>query len=285
MFLQDAVPAFRIELLAIDDRSDTMHQRGDDAVGRAGHPAGVGGAPVDVVGVQIERVAAGGPVRDDRTVYVHGALRRPRRATGEMHQRHVFFGSGLDLQFGRSRVEQGRQVECSGNRRASAVLRHQQDVLQRRHAVTPLGDLAFVERVRRHQHLARAEIYARGDGLRAKGREQRRDHRTVLQAAQYRDVEFRDAAGEDEQPVALADAEVSQYVGEAVGQPRQLAVTHDAFWRSPADEAKCLPLRLAGGDVPVDGFMGNVDPLSLLGSRRGGKGVACCSPGELSSLR
>ena len=219
-------------------------------------------------------------MRGDRAMHVDGAFRRTGRAAGEMQQGHVFFGRGLDLEFGRRRIEQARKIECAGNRRTPAVLRHQQNMLQRGHAVAPLGDLALIERVRRHQHLACAKIHARGDGLRAKGREQRRYHGAVLQAAQYGDIEFGDAAGEDEQPIALADTEASQYVGEAVGQPRQLAISHDAVGRPPADEAKRRPLRLTDGNMPIDRFMGNIDPLS----RAGRKGVAGGSPGELTSL-
>ena len=41
-----------------------MRERRDDAVGGAGHPARVGGAPEDVVRVEVEGVLAGGVVGD-----------------------------------------------------------------------------------------------------------------------------------------------------------------------------------------------------------------------------
>ena len=55
---QDAVPALGVELGLVDDERHAERQRRDDAVGRAGHPAGVGRAPEDVVGMQVERERA-----------------------------------------------------------------------------------------------------------------------------------------------------------------------------------------------------------------------------------
>ena len=71
-----------------------LRERRDDAVRRAGHPAGVGGAPEDVVRVQVERELAGGVVRDHRLVHVHRALRRAGRAAGEVQQRQVLGSVG-----------------------------------------------------------------------------------------------------------------------------------------------------------------------------------------------
>ena len=68
---EDRVPALGVELRLVDDAGDAVRQRGDDAVGRAGHPARVGGAPEDVVGVQVERERAGRVVGDHRLVHVH----------------------------------------------------------------------------------------------------------------------------------------------------------------------------------------------------------------------
>ena len=66
-----------------------LRQRRDDAVAGAGDPAGIGGAPEDVVVVQVERVEAGDMMRHDRLVHVDGALGPARRAAGEVQQRHV----------------------------------------------------------------------------------------------------------------------------------------------------------------------------------------------------
>ena len=75
LVLEDAVPALGVEVGLVDDARHAVGERGDDPVGRAGHPAGIGGAPEDVVGVEVERGAAGGVVGDDRVVDVDGALR------------------------------------------------------------------------------------------------------------------------------------------------------------------------------------------------------------------
>ena len=71
---QDPVPAFGVEVGLVDDAGHAVGERGDDAVGGPGHPAGVGGAPVDVAGMQIEHEAAGRVVGDDGAVDVDGAL-------------------------------------------------------------------------------------------------------------------------------------------------------------------------------------------------------------------
>ena len=47
--LEDAVPPLGVELGLVDDAGHAVGERSDDPVGRAGHPAGVGGAPVHVV--------------------------------------------------------------------------------------------------------------------------------------------------------------------------------------------------------------------------------------------
>ena len=53
--LEDPVPALGVEVALVDDAGHAVGERGDDPVRRAGDPAGVGGAPEDVVGVQVER--------------------------------------------------------------------------------------------------------------------------------------------------------------------------------------------------------------------------------------
>ena len=52
----------------VDDARHAVRERRDDPVRRAGHPAGIGGAPEDVVGVEVERAAR----------RWRGARRRPR---------------------------------------------------------------------------------------------------------------------------------------------------------------------------------------------------------------
>ena len=49
LVLQDAIPALGIELGLVDDHGHAVGQRRDDAVGGAGHPSRIGGAPEDVI--------------------------------------------------------------------------------------------------------------------------------------------------------------------------------------------------------------------------------------------
>jgi hypothetical protein len=65
---EDPVPAPGVVVTLVDDECDAMDERGDDAVRHAGDPAGVGSAPVHVLGVQIERVHGRGVMGDDRFV-------------------------------------------------------------------------------------------------------------------------------------------------------------------------------------------------------------------------
>ena len=56
LLLKGPVPALRIVFALVDDAGDAMQQRRDDAVGHSRDPAGIGGAPVDVVGMQVQRI-------------------------------------------------------------------------------------------------------------------------------------------------------------------------------------------------------------------------------------
>ena len=116
--LQDAVPALGVELGLVDDAGHAVQQRRDDAVGGAGDPARVGGAPEDVVGMQVERVAAGGEVRHHRLVHVHRALGRAGGAAGEVQQRRVVGAwCGTARRVSRRRAISVAQVERAGARR------------------------------------------------------------------------------------------------------------------------------------------------------------------------
>ena len=84
-----SIPAFGVEVGLVDDHGHAVGERRDDAVGGARHPAGIGGAPEDVLGMKIEHVFAGDVMGDDRVVHMDGALGRSGGAAGEMQQRHV----------------------------------------------------------------------------------------------------------------------------------------------------------------------------------------------------
>ena len=222
--LEQGVPALGVEFLAIDQRGHAVQQRRDDAIGHAGHPARIGGAPVAVLGVQVERVAPGRVVGDHGTVHVQGALGRAGGAAGEVQQRGVVCGGrdGDGIVAGRS--HQRDPVQCVGLIRAAAVLGHQQHMAQRGHLRAHRLNLAPVQRIGGHQHLALTDVDARGDRLRAERGEQRRHHGAVLQRTQHRDVELGDAPGKHEESGALADTEPPQHLGETMGLARQLGI-------------------------------------------------------------
>ena len=141
---------------------------------------GIGGAPEDVVGVQVERERAGDMVRDDGLVHMHGALRRPGRAAGEVQQRHVLAGrSAAIVEVGRGRRHQrrpGRAVPggVAGRRRSAAHAQARQLVAHRR-------DLAPVERRGGDEHVAVAELDSRcAHRLGPERREQRAEARCAF---------------------------------------------------------------------------------------------------------
>ena len=96
--LQDAVPSLGVELGLVDDAGHPVGQRRDDAVGRAGHPSGIGSAPEHVILMQIEHEATGDVVRDRRLMDMHCAFGPPCCPTGEVEKRHVLGSGARDVE-------------------------------------------------------------------------------------------------------------------------------------------------------------------------------------------
>ena len=125
---------------------------------------GIGGAPEDVVGVQVEREPRGRVVRDDRLVHVHRALRRARRAAREVQQRELL---------GLGRRDRERRACAARPRRGRARRARRRRRRRRAARASRLGqlgadrrDLAPVQRRRRDEHPAVAELQALADRLR-----------------------------------------------------------------------------------------------------------------------
>ena len=72
------------------------------------------------------------------------------------------------------------------------------------------------------------------------------------------DIEFRHPAEQGEHPVALADAETSQQVGEPVGLLPQVPVAVLGDFAVAAKTAQCHPVGPRPERVPVDGFVRDV---------------------------
>ena len=224
LVLQDAVPALGVELGLVDDHRHAVQQRRNDAVGHAGHPARVSGAPEDVAGMQVERVQAGGVVREHRFVDVDRALRPPGGAAGEVQQRHLVGARGHAVEGIGGLVHQRAEVvRVRGHRNAAAVV-DQQHLLERSDLRPHRRHLARVQRRCRQQRPRAAEVHARGNRLRAKGREQRRDHDPGLERAEHRGIQLRQTRREHEEAVAAHQAEARDRIRKAVGQAAQFVI-------------------------------------------------------------
>ena len=68
----------------------------------------------------------------------------------------------------------------------------------------------------------------------------------------------RNAAGQAEHPLAFFDAQPPQYVGEAVALLLQCRIADIHHLAGLAQPAQRDPVPQAVGDMPVDGFMGDV---------------------------
>jgi hypothetical protein len=133
-------------------------------------------------------------------------------------------------------------------------------VLQPRQPLAQAGDLALVELGRGHEQPRVAHLAARGDRLRAEGREQRRHHAAGLQRAQHRDVELGQPPHQHEDALARRHAQAAQRVGEAAGGGRQVGVAEvDALaaLADPADRGAALARR---AEVAVDRLVRDVQP-------------------------
>ena len=98
------------------------------------------------------------------------------------------------------------------------------------------------------------------DGFRSERRKQRTEDTAIFQRAQRGDVELGNPAGESEDPVALADAEAAQHIGEAIGEPLQIAVAKIARLPLFAEPAQSEMIAPGTFRVTVNAFIGDVQP-------------------------
>ena len=96
VLLDEVVPDGGAEAAFVDEVGDAVGPGRDDAVGGAGDPAGVGGAPVEVVLVEVEGPLARGVLLEHRVVPVDCALGLACRAGRVVHDRVVVAG-GVDV--------------------------------------------------------------------------------------------------------------------------------------------------------------------------------------------
>ena len=168
LLLQDPVPAVGIELGLVHDHGDAIGERGDDAIGGAGHPAGVGGAPEDVIRVQVENIFPGHVMHDDCAMDMDGALGPARGAAGEVEERRIL-GFRAHRREAALFISQGLR---QGDRAGRGGIVDDQHLLQRGQPLPPALHLLAVEGAGGDQQLCSAQAHAGLDGLRAKGGEQ-----------------------------------------------------------------------------------------------------------------
>ena len=223
--LQDLVPLAGAEPALVDDLRDAVRPRGRHAVGRAGDPAGVGGAPVDVVRVEVQAPLAGEVVLDDGVVAVDCALRLAGGAGGVVHDRVVVARRRERPELVRRIAHQRVVVEVAlGERLGGApVLVDDDDVLQVRQLREYLRDL-LAQVGLGDEHLRAAVLHAVAHRVRAERREERADDAAGLERPEDREVDLRHALHEGEDAGALLDAERAEDVGEFVGLAAHVVV-------------------------------------------------------------
>ena len=269
----------RVELGAVDHAGHAEQQRGEDAVGGAGDPAGVGGAPEHVVRVQVEGVLAGDVMGQRRAVHVQRALGRAGGAAGEVQQRGAVGAGRRHREVVAGLVQLLAQVVGAGDAHRATVVVEQQQVFEQRQPLAQRRHLAPVQRLAGQQHAALAEAQAGLQRLRAEGGKQRRHHAAGLEAAEHAEVQLQAAVAQHEQPRAGRHAEVAQGAGEAGSQPRQLAIADLAAAAVAEQQAQGgVPAQRPGG-MPVDRLVGEVEAAAgqaaqPLGFFRPGEGSA-----------
>ena len=156
LFFQDLVPAGSVELGLVHDQGDAMAEGGADSVRGAGDPAWVGGAPEDIVRVQVEGIVGAHIVEEHGLVDMKCPLGCTRGAAGEVQQGVLFWVGRRNRELGGGCRHQLGQRE----HRAVQVGRDvgQQHILQRRQPRPHFGDFALLEQpFGRDQHPAVAK--------------------------------------------------------------------------------------------------------------------------------
>ena len=133
------------------------------------------------------------------------------------------------------------------------------DVLEAGKGCPDLRDLALVEHGRGDEDLAATDGHALVDGFGAERGEERAEDAAVLERADCCDVELGDAFREGEDGVAGADFEVTEHVRERIARQFEILVGEVAALALAAQPADSYAVAAAGGDVPVDGEVGDVD--------------------------
>src|SRR5690606_1690975 len=119
--------------------------------------------------------------------------------------------------------------------------------------------LAAIEARRSDQHFALPQLQALTYRLWPERRKQWTEYGLVLQRAQSREVELRDASEERIDALTRSDAEFRQHVSKAIRRAAQIRVGDVERLPPFAEPANGDPLPMAVRYVPVDGFISDVE--------------------------
>ncbi len=243
-----------------------VRERPVDDVGVAGDPADVGGAPVDVgVGVQVEDVLVGvGDLGEVAARGVHDALGLPGGARRVEDVEQVFavhrFGralgglAGHDARATRGRGRPAITTSFSVRRRTrTCSIDGVCAIASSAMSLSAHDRTAAPRAVGRDEHLGFGVVDAVAQRRRGEAAEHDRVRRADARAREQRDGELGHHAHVDRDPIALADAERLEQVGDPARLVEELRVGDGA--------------RVAGLALPVE-----CDLIAVAGVRRDGRG-------------
>ena len=269
-----AIPCGRIGRTFVHHLRCTVAERAVDDVAVSGHPTNVGGAPVDVVGLDVEDGAMReGGAEQVASAGVHDPLWL-RRGAARVEQVEQLFGghrigwalrglawnelvppvvaAGLHRRGARGAWLTTLIDEHAGN--GSRVLeRLVSDRLQLEEV--PLA----IPTVGGDQHLRRGIVDAVGECIRRKAAEHHAVRSAEAGAGEHGDRHLRDHRHINGHAVALGDAERLQGVGGLLHLSQQIVVGHGATVARLTDPVEGDLLATASGNVPIDAVLRHVE--------------------------
>ena len=152
--------------------------------------------------------------------------------------------------------------------------------MQRRQLRADCRHLAAIQRLGGDQHAPGADADPSRQRLRTERREQRRHDAFRLQGAEHCDVQFGDAAGQNEDALAFRDSQLTHGIREAIGLRAQVAIGKDAPRPGAAEPAQCGAVAMRAVGVAIHRLVRNVQALPARQSIQPG---ARRRPGETSA--
>jgi len=235
LFLEGAHPGGSVVVAAELNLRHAERPRREHSVARAGDPARIRGAPVDVVRPQVEHVARGLTDEGKRAVSVHDALRLARRAGGVVQDRGRGAGGPPGQVGGAALAHQAREAEHEVGFVVGEV--EHDRVAQGGQAWAQVFELA--ELPPGGEEAARARVaQAVGQRLFAEAREQHARHHPRLERPEEREAHGGLARGAQKQALARLVPERAEHVREARALGRELGVGDALALAAPGNPAE-----------------------------------------------